>query len=242
MNYIEYFTNYVKYNYDINNDLVQNKYYHSLRVAKLMLLLSKKLNLNEEETILAFKLGLCHDLGRFHEVEINGKFNNKTFDHGSYSNKILYNDKFVNYMDIDNHLLFRKAIYCHNKKELASNLNYQEAFYANLLRDADKIDIIGMRSQGRPLDFIYEPTKEVINNYLNNEAIDIRDINNKTDSTILYLSFIKNLVFDASYDFIIESDNVENLISIINISDNNNDLFNLVLEKIYERRGKVYVR
>ena len=88
-NYIEYFTNYVNKNYDMNNNLISLKYYHSLRVAKLMTLLARKLNMSEDDILLAFKIGLCHDLGRFYEVLLNGKFDNLKFDHGSYSNKIL---------------------------------------------------------------------------------------------------------------------------------------------------------
>ena len=86
--YLEYFTNYVYKNYDMNDNLINKKYYHSLRVAKLMIILAKKLNLSNEDIELAFKIGLCHDLGRFQEVVRNGQFNNQIFDHGAYSNKI----------------------------------------------------------------------------------------------------------------------------------------------------------
>ena len=88
--YIEYFTNYVEKNYDLNNELIMKKYYHSLRVARLMTILAQKLNFTDEDIILAFKIGLCHDLGRFYEVVRNGEFNNTIFDHAAYSNKILY--------------------------------------------------------------------------------------------------------------------------------------------------------
>jgi len=240
--YMEYFTNYVTMNYDINNELIKKKYYHSLRVAKLMILLAKKMNLNDDDILLSFKIGLCHDLGRFHEANVNGIFDNSVFDHGAYSNKILYNDAFIKYMDISEHLLFRKAIYCHNKKELNNNLNNREMLFANMIRDIDKIDIIGQRVLGSELKIFNEANVNVLNNYLNNLNIDIKDIESKTDSAILYLSFIKDLVFEESFDLAIKGNYLSNLLEIIDVSSDKKDLFNNLINKIYERRGKVYVR
>ena len=239
--YLEYFTNYVQKNYDMNNPLISKKYYHSLRVAKLMILLAKKLNLSNEDILLAFKIGLCHDLGRFKEVIRNGQFNNQTFDHGAYSNKILYNDEFIKYMDIKEHLLFRKAIYCHNKIDLNDNLTKREELFANMLRDMDKIDILGLRATGGTLNFNNEATLVIFNNYMNNQKIDLNDINNQTDSAILYLSFIKDLIFNASYDMAVENGYLDNLLSIINVSNDKKELFDTIVKKLYER-GNKYVR
>ena len=239
--YIEYFTNYVKDNYDIENELIIKKYYHSLRVAWLMNVLAGKLGLSEEDTLLAFKIGLCHDLGRFREVVRSGEFNNKTFDHASYSNKILYNDEFIKYMDIDDHLLFRKAIYCHNKKNLMDNLTNREVMFANMLRDMDKIDILTIRLSGNKLKFDDYPTLVVLYNYMNDLTIDLNDIHNSSDSVILYLGFIKDLVFEESFDIVKDNHLLDDFMNIIDISDEKNDLVDNLLMKIKERRGE-YVR
>lgn len=241
-NYIEYFTNYIKKNYDITDELIILKFYHSLRVAFLTTTIARKLNLSEEDINLAFKVGLCHDLGRFHEVVRNGKFNNTIFDHATYSNKILYNDEFIKYMNVDEHLLFRKAIYCHNKKELTDNLSYREELFANILRDADKIDILKIRLTKGNLEFKNEPTEIVLNNYMNDLKIDLNDLHNKSDSTILYLSFIKDLVFDESQDILLDDNFLDDFINIIDVNSDKEDLFNSLINKIKERRGKAYVR
>ena len=241
-NYIEYFTNYVFNNYDMNNSLISLKYYHSLRVAWIMRDLAKKMNMSDEDVLLAFKLGLCHDLGRFYEVILEGKFNDIGFDHGSYSNKILYNDSFVNYMDIDEHLLFRKAIYNHNKKDVTNDLNYRENIFTYMLRDSDKIDILGLRGLGKPLNFINEPNTNVLNNYLANNTIDLHDLKSQTDKVILYLSFFKDLYYGYSYDLIKKYGYLNSLIKIINVDEEKKDLFNDLVLRIEKERGNIYVR
>ena len=241
-NYIEYFTNYIYKNYDMNDKLINLKYYHSLRVAKLMYILSKKMNLDEMDCILAFKLGLCHDLGRFFEVVRNGKFDNLVFDHGAYSNKILYNDLFINYMDINEHLLFRKAIYNHNKKDVTSDLNKREELFTHMLRDIDKLDIIDLHSKNRVYYFNSQPNKNVISNYFNDESIDIKDLSSKTDAVILYLSFFKDLYFKASHDLANDYNYFKNFIKIVEVDEEKEEIFNSLINKLNEERGKVYVR
>ena len=92
--YYNKFTNYILSNYDLTDKNVIKKYSHSARVSCLMILLAKRLNLSKEDIILAFKIGLFHDLGRFREIVRNKEqqcaFNNLTFDHGAYSNKVLF--------------------------------------------------------------------------------------------------------------------------------------------------------
>ncbi len=241
-NYMDYFTNYIFNNYDMNNGLISLKYYHSLRVAKLMEVLASKLDLTDKDQLLAFKLGLCHDLGRFYEVTRMGKFKDTVFDHGSHSNKILYNDSFIDYMDVDEHLLFRKAIYNHNKKDVTNDLNKRENLFVNLLRDADKIDILWLRSFGKPLEFSKAAHPRILNNYLDNKSLDLKDIKSSTDSTILYLSFFKDLYHKVSHDLVDDYDYFKLFLDNVIVDDNKKELFNCLVNKVNEERGKVYVR
>ena len=241
-NYIEYFTNYVYKNYDMNNSLISLKYYHSLRVAWLMALLASNMNMSNEDIMLAFKIGLCHDLGRFYEVIRIGKFDNIAFDHGTYSNKILYNDSFVNYMDITEHLLFRKAIYNHNKKDVTNDLTNKEEIFVHMLRDIDKLDIVALNCERRTYTFSDEPNEKVLTNYLNNKPIDIKNIKSKTDSTILYLSFFKDLYFKASYDLMNKCGYLNKFLNVVTVSADKIELFNNLTNKIDREGRKKYVR
>lgn len=239
-NYIEYFSNYINMNYDMSNDLISLKFYHSIRVAKLMYILASKMNMSDDDRLLAFKIGLCHDLGRFYEVIRNQKFNNQIFDHAAYSNKVLYNDGFIDYMNIKEHLLMKKAIYNHNKKDIKNDLTEREKIFANLLRDADKIDILYVRSLGKSLVLNSNINPIILKNFYHNNMIDLADIKNKADSSVLYLSFIKDLYYMVSHDFVNNNGYTDNILSIIKVEDK--DLFESLIEKVKNERGKVYVR
>ena len=263
-NYYEKFTNYIVNNYDLKDKNIINKYSHSARVACLMILLAKRLNLPMEDVTLAFKIGLFHDLGRFREVERNKDkervFNNRTFDHGAYSNKILFNDGLIREFDVrkEDYLVIRKALYYHNKKDLDDNLTEREELFCKMIRDVDKLDILYNRTGGsllpnnlldnivlnddnksdkKRLKLKAEPNEVLLNNYFNDETIDIKNIisSGDSDSTIFYLSFIKDLYFDESFEIAINNGYLGRLISFIDVDESKRELFNDLLNKIKER-------
>ena len=244
-NYIEMFRQYIMNNYDITNDKIRLKYFHTLRVVDLMYDLSKELHLNDEETRLAFLIGLFHDLGRFEEIKVRGIFDNLAFDHAACSNQILYNDHFIdNFQFTDaEHLIIKKAVYYHNKKDLPDNLTDEERLFCNMIRDMDKIDILRIRSKGKRLNFgLHYPNPTVLDNYYNNDTIDLRDIKSSSDSVILYLSFIKDLIFDESFTIAINNYVLDDLLNIIDIEPLYQIMFDDLLKQIYLRKGQIKVK
>lgn len=240
--YLGIFTKYIKDNYDTDNQLIRLKYFHSLEVAKLMLKLGKDLELNEEDLNLAFFIGLTHDLGRFYEIKNKGRMNNLTFDHGAYSVKILYNDNLINRFNINesNSLIIKKALYFHGKKDINKNVNEREALFCNLLRDADKLDILRVVSEAKR-EFNELPTGYFIRNYMNDLNLDLHFRKNRSDSVILYLSFIKDLFFNESYNYAIENKVLDNFIKMIDVSSDNQKLFDILVNKV-KKRGEENVR
>lgn len=249
--YLKVFTDYIHNNYDISNKTINEKYEHSIRVATLMIYLGLKLGMIDEDILLSFKIGLLHDLGRFREVQrnkdLNIKLNNLTFDHGAYSVKILFNDGLINQFDVNekDYGIFKKALYFHNKKDLLEDkLSDRELLFSKMLRDMDKLDLIFNRSSKKRLNFNEVPSNKVINNYLENETINLKDLKSDSDRVILYLSFIKDLYFKESFDMAINNGYLDKLINIINIYDSKEKIFNELLEKINKRneKEKKYVR
>ena len=65
------FENYIS-NYDLNDDLIRLKYYHTYKVVDLMAEIAYRFNLDKEHLELAKIIGLLHDIGRFEQIK---KFN-----------------------------------------------------------------------------------------------------------------------------------------------------------------------
>ena len=233
---LQKFSNYVLNNYDINNRLINEKYLHSIRVSMLMIDLALRLNLSDEDVRLAFQIGLFHDLGRFKEVILHNKFNNLIFDHGAYSNKILFNDGFINEFDIkeNDYLTIRKALYFHNKKDLDNRLNEREKLFSKMIRDTDKLDIINVMLPKGILSFTKKHNKIVLSNYFSNEKIDLKNLKSSSDRVILYLSFLKDLYFEETKEMAIERRDLNKMICGIPVSYDNKELFNHLVSKVYE--------
>ena len=241
--YLNIFTKYIKDNYDTDNQLIRQKYFHSLEVAKLMILLGKELELSDEDMHLAFVIGLTHDLGRFHEIKNKGVMNNLTFDHGAYSVKILYNDGLVNSFDLQrkDDLVVKKALYFHNKQDIDRKTTSRELMFCNLLRDADKIDILRVVTERGNFRFVDFPSKHFINNFMNNRTIDLKYRKNKSDTVILYLSFIKDLFYNESYNYAIDKHLLEQFIQNVYVAIDRAGLFNILVDRV-KKRGEENVR
>ena len=242
-NDLQIFNDYVTSNYDINNKLINEKYLHSMRVSALMLDLALRLNLSDSDVRLAFQIGLFHDLGRFREAVRSSKFNNLIFDHGAYSNKILFNDGFINEFDIneDDYLTIKKAVYFHNKKDLDNNLSQREELFSKMIRDTDKLDIIDTIIKKGVLSFTKKHNGVVLANYFNNDKIDLKNLKSSTDRVILYLSFLKDLYFDETREIAQERRDLNKIITGVPVSIENEELFNHLISKVYsdETRQKV---
>ena len=236
------FTNFVKENYDLEDELIELKYNHTKRVANLMILIASKMNLSTREIILAYLIGLFHDLGRFEQVNREHKFTNLHFDHGAYSNKILFNDNLINKFEVSSnlYLLIRKAVYFHNKKDIPSNLDEYEALFVKMIRDADKIDIIRVMSNSCQ-EFSVAPKNELMDKYLSGDTLDLKLINNKSEKALLHLSFMKDLSFAESFEVLKETGNIESYLSNINVKEEYKELFDFLVSQIKEKEKK-YVK
>lgn len=115
---------------------------HSLRVAANMKEISKLVLQTEEEQRIAEVAGLFHDLGKA-DMFVQGTESPSTIqrDHAEHSGKMLKTMKFLQSLTEEIQLVLVKAVESHNKAKLPKLDNEQQATFARLLRDADKLDI-----------------------------------------------------------------------------------------------------
>lgn len=143
---VDVFKNYTN-NYDATEPKVALKIEHSFKVCEIAEEIAKSLKLSPNDIDLAWFMGLLHDIGRFEQLRRYGTFFDvKSIDHAELSADILFVDEFIENFDVtglpaDWRNLTENSIRLHNKLTIPETLSEREALFANLLRDADKVDI-----------------------------------------------------------------------------------------------------
>ena len=100
MNIEEEFKKYVS-KFDLNDDSVSRKYYHSLRVMDKARKIAESIELSEEYINIATIVGLLHDYGRFEQWKRYHTFaDGKSIDHGDLGVEILFDEKEIEKYDI----------------------------------------------------------------------------------------------------------------------------------------------
>lgn len=143
-------------NYDIKDEKIRLKAEHTYRVSELCERIAKSLALDEEDVDLAWLLGMLHDIGRFEQVKRYGTFmDSQSVNHAEFGAKLLFEErwleKFIDLqgMDIgtlsdsnDYMKLIYQAIFWHSAYRLPEDIDERTKMFCDILRDADKVDIL----------------------------------------------------------------------------------------------------
>lgn len=159
-------------NYNIEDPKIRLKVEHTYRVADLTDTIVKSIEdkyiITPLEAQTAWIIGMLHDIGRFEQVRrYNTFWDADSVDHAQFGADLLFGSKANNSSDkqielgfeLPNAELIELAIRNHNKYKLPEGLTDRELLFSNIIRDADKIDILKVN-----LDFsieeIYGVTEE----------------------------------------------------------------------------------
>ncbi len=233
-------------NFDMSNKMIKDKYYHTYRVCELSKDIAKSLNLNEEDTSLAYLIALLHDIGRFLQAKDYNTFNDlKSVDHAYLGYKILFEEGLIrNFIDDDFYDdIIKKSILNHNKYEIQNDLNDRELLHSKIIRDIDKLDIIYNVVNLNQISFKDDDSFiscDVKEKFKCEKSIIKSPNNTKNDSLLIMLAFVFDLNFNFSYEYYKKHDLVNKMYSKIN----NKDLFKEyidILNNYIERKMK-YVR
>ena len=214
----EAFDNYVK-NYDMSNEKISLKYYHTFRVCEQSIAISKSLNLSKEDTDIAYLIALLHDIGRFEQVKRFNTFNDeKSMDHALYGCKILFEEGLIRDFIVDDSYdeIIKKAVYNHNKLYIEENLNEREMLHSKIIRDADKIDIIYNVTdlgQIKLNDDDSEISEKVRESFFKENIVSKLDMKTHNDSIMVKFAFVFDLNFRYSFEYFKENDFVNKMYS-----------------------------
>lgn len=150
--------------YDPTDPKVRLKIEHTYRVAALCEQIARSLSLPAEDVDTAWLAGLLHDVGRFEQLRRYGTFEDaKSIDHAACSEEVLFVQGHIrDYLDDDSaDVALRTAVRWHSAYRLPEGLDEATRQLCNILRDADKIDILRVNVE-TPLEEIYNVTTEAL--------------------------------------------------------------------------------
>ncbi len=157
----ETFQKYVD-NYNSKDEKVRLKIEHTYRVSELCECIARSLQLDAEDCALAWLLGMLHDIGRFEQLKNYGTFiDAQSIDHAMYGAQILFEQGRVrDYIEDDREdKLIKTAVAYHSAYRLPEVLDERTRMFCQILRDADKIDILKVNVDF-PIEEIYNVSTE----------------------------------------------------------------------------------
>ena len=212
-------------NYDLENERIEAKQKHSIRVMHISKQIAEKLNLSQEEIDLATLIGLLHDIARFEQYTIFGTYKDiESIDHGDLGAEILKNDirKYIETNEYDEIII--KAVKNHNKFAIEEGLTEREYLHSQIIRDADKIDIFAQGIErfwkGKEAEVEESILSEDIMQQIKNHSQVIRKKGETPiDNVISVIAFIFDLNFKSSFELIKEQDYINKILDRYNLKD-----------------------
>lgn len=227
-------------NYDINDNNIAGKLYHSYRVMDYSILLAKHNNFKEEDEEIAALAGLLHDYSRFEQwTEYQTYSDIKSIDHGDLAVKRLFEDnEIINYCTNENYYdKIYDAIKYHNKYDFPKTLSEHNQLFCKTVRDADKLDIfylLGIEPNLMKQDY-YDISKEIESDFFKNKQLSHKDVKNQSDIILLMLAMVYDLNFKYSFEYLKEARYIDKMFE--NIEDKNKfkKYFDYIKDYIEER-------
>lgn len=199
--------------YDCSDGKIKLKIDHTYRVAGLCRRIAGSLNLCVSDADLAWVVGMLHDVGRFEQLRKYGTFSDaESIDHAHYAVEILFQEgRIHDYLTIDEqnpeYNIIRTAIYNHSAYRIEDGLDERTKMFCNILRDADKVDILKV-NYDVPLEVIYNVsteelknavvTEEVMNQFFEKHAI-LRSLKRTcVDNIVGHIALVFELVYPES--------------------------------------------
>lgn len=184
------FAEYVSH-YDASDGKIKLKIDHTYRVAGLCDRIARSLDLPIWDVDLAWLLGMLHDVGRFEQLRQYGTFSDAdSIDHAHFAIEILFDQgRLANYIGVDPEMegaldhsekeclemketlfIIYKAVWNHSAFRVEDGLDSRTRMFCDILRDADKVDILKV-NQDVPIEVIYNVTTEELRQAEVTEAV-----------------------------------------------------------------------
>ncbi len=230
--------------YDASDEKVKLKIDHTYRVCGLCQQIATQSGFDENDIELAWLTGLLHDVGRFEQLKRYGTFiDAQSIDHAEFGADILFQEgKIRDYIEdtLEDELL-EKTVRCHSAYRVPANYTAREKKFADLLRDADKIDILKVNIIV-PFEEIYnvtiydlkhcKVTEEVMQAFFEEHAV-LRSLKKTpVDNIVGHISLVYELVYPISRKLVYEQGYLNKLMDFQSELPETNVQFAKIREKM----------
>ena len=211
--------------YDITDEKIKLKVDHTYRVAELCEQIAVAQGLEHEEADLAWVIGMLHDIGRFEQLRLYGTFVDAvSIDHAQFGADILFREGHIrDYLpDELEDLVIETAIRNHSLYRIEEGLDERTKMYCQILRDADKIDILKVNVDV-PLEEIYNTTTKELRTCQVSDAVmesfkeehaTLRSLKKTpVDYVVGHISLVFELVYPISRRLVVEQGYLDKLLS-----------------------------
>ena len=198
--------------YNIADEKIRLKAEHTYKVAALCDMIAGSLGLPEAERDVAWLCGMLHDIGRFEQIRRwNTFYDSQSVNHAEFGADLLFRDGLIGRFvgegagAVDPAL--EPAIRNHNRLSVEDGLQVRTRMFADILRDADKIDIIRVNVES-PVTEIYNApleeirasaiTPEIEAGFYRHRCIDSALKRTVADRMVGHFAFVFELVYPAS--------------------------------------------
>ena len=212
--YLNWFDDYVSrhLNSDEDDKLIILKKNHTLRVLDEARGILGSLQVSEHLNHLIQLAALFHDLGRFPQLAKYHTFRDaESVNHATEGLKVLLKEGILKNLSLKDRKIVYNAVQFHNRAVIPENLPHDNELALNVLRDADKLDILNVllrhlkgeesENESVTLDLLDQPTKftpQLLQATLNRQIIKYNHLVYINDFIILLMGWIYNFNFTHS--------------------------------------------
>lgn len=189
---------------------------HTFRVCDIIRDLALSLRFSESDLNLAEITGLLHDIGRFEQyIRYNTFADRKSENHGRLGSTITQQRGLLDSLDEESQAIVLRAVENHNLFAIAPDITGKSLLFAQLVRDADKIDIFQICSDyylqsGRSPHKVIEVglpdlphvTDSIIESCCSGIVAPSGDVVSLNDFKLLQLSWVYDLHFPRAFQIV----------------------------------------
>lgn len=222
---IKIFNEYVK-KFNLKEKVLMEKFHHTYRVMEFSKEIAESEGLCQADVDLAQLIGLLHDIARFRQYTEYGTFiDHNSKDHGDLGFEVLTDNNYINQFitNKDDQKVVLIAVKNHNKKDIENNITDRELLFSRIIRDADKLDI--MVEQCNQISSQNIPFKQELFSVLYDKKLCANKlVENNVDGLFRMISFIFDINFKYSFQFLINKKIIENKLHLLELYSEQNNL------------------